>query len=56
MIDRGEYWQCVYLIAKGVDTALRTAGVEAFRARIAGLIPVDGRPGGYWPHSTRSSC
>ena len=39
MIDRGEYWQCVYLIAKGADTALRAAGIEAFRDRIAELIP-----------------
>jgi 2-polyprenyl-6-methoxyphenol hydroxylase-like FAD-dependent oxidoreductase len=39
MIDRGEYWQCVYLIAKGADTALRAAGIEAFRDRIAALIP-----------------
>jgi 2-polyprenyl-6-methoxyphenol hydroxylase-like FAD-dependent oxidoreductase len=39
MIDRGEYWQCVYLIAKGADTALRAAGIDAFRDRIAELIP-----------------
>jgi len=39
MLDRGEYWQCVYLIAKGADTALRAAGIEAFRASITALIP-----------------
>jgi 2-polyprenyl-6-methoxyphenol hydroxylase-like FAD-dependent oxidoreductase len=39
MIDRGEYWQCAYLIRKGTDAALRAEGIEAFRKRIAGLLP-----------------
>ncbi|MDT7615041.1 MAG: hypothetical protein QOF00_2488 [Pseudonocardiales bacterium] len=39
MIDRGEYWQCGYLIRKGSDTALRAAGIEELQRRFAGLLP-----------------
>ncbi|MCX6464298.1 MAG: FAD-dependent monooxygenase, partial [Pseudonocardiales bacterium] len=39
MIDRGDYWQCGYLIRKGSDTALRAAGIEELRRRFAGLLP-----------------
>ncbi len=39
MIDRGAYWQAAYLIGKGSDAAMRAAGIDAFRARIAGLMP-----------------
>jgi len=39
LIDRGGYWQCAYLIAKGSDAAMRAAGIGAFRTRIAGLLP-----------------
>jgi 2-polyprenyl-6-methoxyphenol hydroxylase-like FAD-dependent oxidoreductase len=39
LIDRGEYWQCGYLIGKGSDTALRSAGIEELRRRFAGLLP-----------------
>lgn len=39
MIDRGDYWQCAYLIEKGSDAELRAAGIAAFRDRVAGLIP-----------------
>jgi 2-polyprenyl-6-methoxyphenol hydroxylase-like FAD-dependent oxidoreductase len=39
MIDRGDYWQCAFLIGKGSDAAMRAAGVERFRERIAGLLP-----------------
>jgi 2-polyprenyl-6-methoxyphenol hydroxylase-like FAD-dependent oxidoreductase len=39
LLDRGAYWQGVYLIAKGADPALRAAGIDAFRARLAALIP-----------------
>jgi 2-polyprenyl-6-methoxyphenol hydroxylase-like FAD-dependent oxidoreductase len=39
MIDRGDYWQCGYVIGKGQDGPLRAEGVEAFRARLAGLVP-----------------
>jgi len=39
MIDRGDYWQCAYLIGKGSDGSLRAAGIEALRAEFAGLVP-----------------
>jgi 2-polyprenyl-6-methoxyphenol hydroxylase-like FAD-dependent oxidoreductase len=39
MIDRGDYWQCAYVIAKGSAETLKAAGIEAFRAKIAQLMP-----------------
>ena len=39
MIDRGDYWQCGYVIGKGQDAPLRAAGIAAFRERLAGLVP-----------------
>ncbi|GAA4547028.1 FAD-dependent oxidoreductase [Pseudonocardia xishanensis] len=40
MIDRGDYWQCAYLIRKGGDSALRALGLDALRRRMARLIPL----------------
>ncbi len=39
MIDRGDYWQCGYLIRKGSDAALRAEGIDGFRRRLTDLIP-----------------
>jgi 2-polyprenyl-6-methoxyphenol hydroxylase-like FAD-dependent oxidoreductase len=39
MIDRGEYWQCGYVIAKGTFEEIRAAGLPAFRERVARLAP-----------------
>jgi 2-polyprenyl-6-methoxyphenol hydroxylase-like FAD-dependent oxidoreductase len=39
MIDRGDYWQCAYVIPKGTAQAVRAAGIEAFRATVVGLMP-----------------
>ncbi|GEL19080.1 putative monooxygenase, FAD-binding protein [Pseudonocardia asaccharolytica DSM 44247 = NBRC 16224] len=39
LIDRGDYWQCGYLIRKGSDVRIRRAGLPAFRARLVGLLP-----------------
>ncbi|WP_461162813.1 FAD-dependent oxidoreductase [Sinomonas notoginsengisoli] len=39
MIDRGDTWQCGYLIAKGADAALRAEGLGAFREKLARLQP-----------------
>jgi 2-polyprenyl-6-methoxyphenol hydroxylase-like FAD-dependent oxidoreductase len=39
MIDRGDYWQCAFLIRKGCDPEMRAAGLERFRAQIAALLP-----------------
>src|SRR4051794_25178196 len=38
-IDRGNYWQCAYLVPKGGFGALQAAGFEAFRADLARLLP-----------------
>src|SRR3954464_10615675 len=38
-IDRGDYWQCAYLVPKGGYAALKEAGVESFRAELARLLP-----------------
>ena len=32
MLDRGDYWQCAYVIAKGSAETLKAAGIEKFRA------------------------
>jgi 2-polyprenyl-6-methoxyphenol hydroxylase-like FAD-dependent oxidoreductase len=42
-IDRGDYWQCAYLVPKGGYAALQGAGVETFRDDLARLLP-DGAP------------
>lgn len=39
MIDRGDYWQCGYLVRKGGDGPLRALGIDALRRRLARLIP-----------------
>ena len=39
MLDRGDYWQCAYVISKGSAEALKAAGIEMFRAKIAQLMP-----------------
>jgi 2-polyprenyl-6-methoxyphenol hydroxylase-like FAD-dependent oxidoreductase len=39
MLNRGGYWQCAFVIAKGALEALRSRGLEAFRATLAGLLP-----------------
>jgi 2-polyprenyl-6-methoxyphenol hydroxylase-like FAD-dependent oxidoreductase len=38
-LDRGDYWQCAYLVPKGGYEALEEAGVESFRAGLAPLLP-----------------
>ena len=37
MLDRGDHWQCAYVIAKGGYDKMRAAGLEAFRAAIVAL-------------------
>jgi 2-polyprenyl-6-methoxyphenol hydroxylase-like FAD-dependent oxidoreductase len=39
MLDRGDYWQCAYIIAKGSAETLKAAGIEKFREKIAQLMP-----------------
>jgi 2-polyprenyl-6-methoxyphenol hydroxylase-like FAD-dependent oxidoreductase len=38
-IDRGDYWQCAYLVPKGGYAALKEGGLESFRADLARLLP-----------------
>jgi len=38
--DRGDYWQCAYVIAKGQYEAVKAAGLDAFRDDIVRLAPI----------------
>jgi 2-polyprenyl-6-methoxyphenol hydroxylase-like FAD-dependent oxidoreductase len=37
-IDRGDYWQCAYVIAKGSFESIRVKGLDAFKADVAALM------------------
>jgi 2-polyprenyl-6-methoxyphenol hydroxylase-like FAD-dependent oxidoreductase len=39
MLDRGDYWQCAFVIQKGGFDALRAKGIENFREEIVALNP-----------------
>jgi 2-polyprenyl-6-methoxyphenol hydroxylase-like FAD-dependent oxidoreductase len=39
MLDRGDYWQCAYVIPKGGFERLRAQGIEAFRKDLVALNP-----------------
>ena len=39
LIDRGEYWQCAYVIPKGSLDELKQRGIEEFRERVALTVP-----------------
>jgi 2-polyprenyl-6-methoxyphenol hydroxylase-like FAD-dependent oxidoreductase len=39
MLDRGEYWQCAYVISKGGFERVKGEGIEAFRSRVCALSP-----------------
>ena len=39
MLDRGDYWQCAYVIPKGGYDELRQRGIDAFRASIVSVVP-----------------
>jgi 2-polyprenyl-6-methoxyphenol hydroxylase-like FAD-dependent oxidoreductase len=38
-LDRGDYWQCAYVIPKGTTEEVHRRGLEAFRADIARAVP-----------------
>jgi 2-polyprenyl-6-methoxyphenol hydroxylase-like FAD-dependent oxidoreductase len=40
MINRGDYWQCAFVIRKGASEETKRAGLAAFRQRVAKLIPL----------------
>jgi 2-polyprenyl-6-methoxyphenol hydroxylase-like FAD-dependent oxidoreductase len=39
LIERGEHWQCGYVIPKGTLDELRGRGLPAFKAAVAALVP-----------------
>ena len=39
MIDRGDYWQCAYVIAKGSAAAVKAGGIDKIRETIVRLMP-----------------
>ena len=39
MLDRGDYWQCAYVIPKGGIDRVKANGFEAFRNRVVALSP-----------------
>lgn len=40
LIDRGDFWQCGYVIRKGGFDDLKALGLTAFRAALAALAPL----------------
>ncbi|MFE3836576.1 FAD-dependent oxidoreductase [Pseudogemmobacter sonorensis] len=42
LIDRGDFWQCGYVIRKGGFEDLKAGGLPAFRAALARLSPLPG--------------
>src|SRR5579859_7928651 len=38
-LDRGDYWQCAYVIPKGAFDAIREKGLPAFRDQLVGVAP-----------------
>jgi 2-polyprenyl-6-methoxyphenol hydroxylase-like FAD-dependent oxidoreductase len=39
MLDRGDYWQCAYVIPKGGIDRVQAEGLEAFRGRVVEMSP-----------------
>jgi 2-polyprenyl-6-methoxyphenol hydroxylase-like FAD-dependent oxidoreductase len=39
MLDRGDYWQCAFVIPKGGYDEIRRAGLDPFRRSIAAIAP-----------------
>ncbi|HEX8526509.1 FAD-dependent oxidoreductase [Allosphingosinicella sp.] len=40
LIDRGDYWQCAFVFAKGEAEKVRARGIAAFRAEVAERAPM----------------
>jgi 2-polyprenyl-6-methoxyphenol hydroxylase-like FAD-dependent oxidoreductase len=40
--DRGDYWQCAYVIPKGQYDSIRARGLEAFRKDVIAMAPILG--------------
>ena len=39
LLNRGQHWQCGYVIPKGAADDIRAQGLEAFREKVAGAAP-----------------
>jgi 2-polyprenyl-6-methoxyphenol hydroxylase-like FAD-dependent oxidoreductase len=39
MIDRGDYWQCAFVIPKGAGAAYQARGIDAIREEVAAAAP-----------------
>ena len=39
MLERGDYWQCAFVIGKGALDAVKARGLDAFRAALARVLP-----------------
>jgi 2-polyprenyl-6-methoxyphenol hydroxylase-like FAD-dependent oxidoreductase len=39
MIDRGDYWQCAYVIPKGMAEEIKRRGLDEFRGHVAQIAP-----------------
>ncbi len=40
LIDRGDYWQCGYVVRRGSYDDMKVLGIEAFRALVAKVCPL----------------
>src|SRR5262249_38241272 len=40
LLDRGDYWQCAFVFAKGSAEAIRARGLDAFRREVAAVAPM----------------
>lgn len=40
LINRGDYWQCGYVVRKGFFAEIREKGLEAFRERVSEVCPL----------------
>ncbi len=41
MLNRGDYWQCAFVIPKGANKQVRGAGLVSFRDSLRPLLPLD---------------
>ncbi len=39
LVDRGDYWQCAFLIRKGTDAAMRARGLDVLHRELAAFVP-----------------
>ena len=41
MLNRGDYWQCAFVIPKGANARIRAEGLAAFQSSVGALLPFD---------------